>query len=72
MRSGLLGGLHIHRTDGILNALATTFGAFLFVSVVLADRLEHFEAISTFFALEFIARHGHTSSSPNTHMMARP
>jgi len=56
-RSRLLGCLHIHRTDNVLNALAATLRALFFVLVMLADRLGPFKVATTFLAFEFIIWH---------------
>jgi len=56
-RSRLLGCLHIHRTDNVLNAFAATLRALFFVLVMLADRLGPFKVATTFLAFEFIIWH---------------
>ena len=57
IRSRLLGRLHIHRTDNVLNAFAATLRALFFVLIMLADRLGPFKVATTFFAFEFIIWH---------------
>ena len=58
VRSGFLCCLHIHRANNILDTSAAALRAFLSMFVVFTYRFRQFEAVSTFFAFEFIDWHG--------------